>query len=164
MARKVFFSFHFANDFSRTQQVRNIGKLERNSLAMPNRWEEIKKSGDAAIKKWIDDNMAGKSCLIVLVGSQTASRKWVKYEVKKAWEDGRGVLGIHVNKLKDLHGNTSTKGASPFSDVTANGGSLDGIPPLKTPIGANSKETYASIVDNIADWIEDAIELRKQYE
>lgn len=28
MARNVFFSFHFSNDFWRTQQVRNIGALD----------------------------------------------------------------------------------------------------------------------------------------
>lgn len=164
MARKVFFSFHFVNDFSRTQLVRNMGKLEGNSVAAANRWEELKKSGDAAIKKWINDNMAGKTCVVVLVGSQTSSRKWVKYEIKKAWEDGRGVLGIHVNKLKDLNSNTSTRGSSPFSGVTANGISLDGVPPLKIPAGATSKETYETISENISDWIEEAIKLRNQYD
>lgn len=163
MARKVFFSFHFKNDFSRTQQVRNMGKLEGNSLATANRWEEIKQNGDAAVKKWIDDNIVGKSCLVVLVGSQTASRRWVKYEIRKAWEDGKGVLGIHVNKLKDLNGYTSTRGPSPFSGVTVNGGSLNGVPPLKIPAGTTSKEAYASIGNSITDWIEEAIELRSQY-
>jgi hypothetical protein len=95
MARKVFFSFHFKNDFSRTQLVRNIGALDGNTVASANKWEEIKQDGDAAIKKWINTNLSGKSCLVVLVGSNTASRKWVKYEIKKAWEEGKGVLGVH---------------------------------------------------------------------
>ena len=163
MARNVFFSFHFDNDFSRTQLVRNMGKLSGNGVATANKWEEIKQDGDAAIKKWIDRNMTGKTCLVVLVGSATANRKWVKYEIKKAWEDGRGVLGIHINKLKNLDGNTSDKGASPFTNVQVEGGKLASIPPLKTPSGATSKESYGNIEANIEDWIEEAIKIRGEY-
>jgi hypothetical protein len=92
MARKVFYSFHFDNDCVRTSQVRNIGALEGNTPVSSNKWEEVKRGGDAAIKKWIADNMSGRSCIVVLVGSQTASRPWVKYEIKKGWEDGKGIL------------------------------------------------------------------------
>lgn len=167
VARRVFYSFHFKNDFSRTQQVRNMKALEGNSLATPNRWEEIKQSGDNAIKSWINSNMDGKSCLVVLVGSETSLRRWVRYEIRKAWEDKRGVLGIYVHGLKDLNGNTSTKGNSPFSDlkVSEDGSlvTLGSIPPLKNPAGATSKEKYASIQNNIENWIEEAIDLRAQY-
>ena len=69
MARRVFFSFHFGNDFWRTQQTRNINVLEGQALANPNAWEQVKRTGNASIKKWIDDNMFGKSCVVVLVGS-----------------------------------------------------------------------------------------------
>ena len=167
MARKVFFSFHFKNDHSRTQQVRNMNALEGNSAVTANKWAEIQKSGDAAIRKWISDNLSGKSCLVVLVGSDTSSRPWVKYEIKKAWEDGKGVLGIHINGLKDLDGNTSTKGSNPFSNIKVNEDgklvSIGGIPPMKIPSGNTSKEKYASIKDNIESWIEDAIATRKKY-
>jgi hypothetical protein len=167
MARKVFFSFHFANDFARTQQVRNMNILEGNSTVTANNWETIKQSGDAAVKKWIDDNMHGKSCVVVLVGSNTAERKWVKYEIKKAWEAKKGVLAIHVNKLKDLNGNTSVKGANPFDsvEITQDGKlyTIGNAGYIKTPAGTNSKETYATIADNIDSWIEEAIENRKKY-
>ena len=51
MARRVFFSFHFANDFWRTQQVRNINALEGQALCSANDWEEVKRKGDAAIEE-----------------------------------------------------------------------------------------------------------------
>ena len=38
------------------------------------------------IKKWIDDQMAMRSCIVVLIGKTTSSRKWVKYEIEKAYE------------------------------------------------------------------------------
>jgi hypothetical protein len=165
MARKVFFSFHFDEDFWRTQQVRNINALEGNPLATPNAWEEVKRKGDAAIKKWIDDEMAGRTCAIVLVGAQTASRKWVTYEISKAWNDGRGVLGIRINKLLNNNGLQSTPGANPFDTVTFTKTQikLSTVAPLKAPAGVDSKATYATIAANIENWIEEAIKVRADY-
>ncbi|MDR3102141.1 MAG: TIR domain-containing protein [Methanocalculaceae archaeon] len=41
-------------------------------------WENIKRRGEQSIADWIDKNLDECTCLVVLVGSQTASRKWVK--------------------------------------------------------------------------------------
>lgn len=163
MVRKVFFSFHFDNDFWRTHTVRNMGSLDGQTLATPNKWEELKRTSDQAVRDWIATNMKGKSCLVVLNGSDTAGRKWINYEIKKAWEDGRGVVGIHVNKLKHSDGTQSQKGSNPFSNIIANGYSLSGIPKLWIPGGSTSKEAYNSISNNIEDWIEEAIQIRKKY-
>lgn len=162
MARKVFFSFHFSNDFFRTQQVRNMSAFEGQSICTANKWEEIKRTGDAAIEKWINDNLAGKSCLVVLIGSQTADRKWVKKEIEKAWNAGKGVLGVHINKLKNQDGNQGVKGVNPFSGFTyGDGKRMDLVVPVKTPSGSTSKDAYASIKDNLEGWIEEAIQARK---
>ncbi len=88
--RQIFYSFHFDNDVMRVQQVRNMGTLEENKPVSVNEWEQVKKGGDATIEKWIDDNMKYRSCVVVLVGEETANRKWVKHEIKKAWNDGKG--------------------------------------------------------------------------
>lgn len=162
MARRVFFSFHFDNDYWRTQQVRNIGAVEGQSLCTPNAWEEVKRKGDTAIKKWIDDNMHGKSCAVVLVGSQTASRPWVRHEIIKAWNDGKGVLGIRVDKLLDSNSRSSTPGANPFDAISFGntGRKLSSIVQLVTPVGLDSKATYAAIANGIEGWIEDAIAIR----
>ncbi|UAN56213.1 TIR domain-containing protein [Serratia sp. JSRIV004] len=42
-------------------------------LATANEWEEFKRKGDTAIERWIDDSLVGKSCVVVLVGSETAT-------------------------------------------------------------------------------------------
>lgn len=161
MARKVFYSFHFNNDFFRTQQVRNMNSFEGQSFCSANAWEEVKQDGDAAVEKWIDENLKGRSCLVVLVGSQTANRKWVKKEIEKAWGAGKGVLGVRIDKLKHTDGSTGTAGPNPFSQFSLkNGKKLDAIAPLKTPVGSTSKDAYASIRDNLEAWIEEAIEAR----
>lgn len=165
MARKVFFSFHFDNDYWRTQQIRNIGALEGQNLYTPNAWEEVKRKGDAAIEKWIDDNLKGKSCVVVLVGSQTASRPWVIKEIIKGWNEGKAVLGIRVNGLLDSSQQTSTAGSNPFDSVTLKSGTakLSSYAKLMTPSGADSKAVYASIQTNIEAWIEQAIKIRNDY-
>ena len=88
--RQIFYSFHYANDVMRVQQIRNIGMLEDNSPVSPNGWEKIKRSGDREIEKWIDDNMKYRSCVVVLIGTETASRPWVQYEIKKSMGRWKG--------------------------------------------------------------------------
>lgn len=163
MARKVFFSFHFKNDFWRTQTVRNMGSLEGQTLAGANEWEQLKRTSDQAVRDWINRHLRGKSCLVVLNGSETAGRKWITYEIKRAWEDGRGVVGVHVNKLKHSDGSQSRRGSSPFSNITASGHNLSDIAKLWIPNGSTSQDTYRTIAANIGDWIEDAIAIRKKY-
>lgn len=164
MTRRVFFSFHFDNDYWRTQQIRNMGALEGQSLCTPNAWEEVKRKGSAAIEKWIVDNMEGKSCVVVLVGSQTASRPWVQHEIVKAWNDKRGVLGIRVDRLLDRNSQTSAAGANPFDAITFRNSSrkLSAVVPLITPQGNDSKAVYASISNGIEKWIEEAIAIRNR--
>ena len=162
MARRVFFSFHFDNDYWRTQQIRNIRALEGQSLCTANAWEEVKRKGDAAIEKWIADNMQGKSCVVVLVGSQTASRPWIRHEIVKAWNDKRGVVGIRVDGLLDRNSQTSVAGANPFDALTFgnSGRKLSSVVQLITPTGNDSKGVYASISNSIEKWIEKAIAIR----
>ncbi|MCC8145967.1 MAG: TIR domain-containing protein [Bacteroidales bacterium] len=78
MSRKVFTSFHYIPDNWRANQVRNMGKIEGNTICSTNKWEEVTKGGSKGIEKWIDDNMSGKSCIIVCVGETPAGRKWSK--------------------------------------------------------------------------------------
>ena len=100
MARKAFFSFHYDADNWRVSQVRNIHVVEENRVLSSNEWEQVKKGGDTAIQRWIDGEMYGKSCVIVLVGTGTANRKWINYEISRGWNDGKGVVGVRINGLK----------------------------------------------------------------
>lgn len=163
MARRVFFSFHFNNDYWRTQQVRNIGAIEGQPVCTPNAWEEIKRKGNAAIEKWIDDNLTGKSCVVVLVGSETANRPWVRREIVKGWDAGKGVVGIRINKLLDSSSNSSLAGDNPFDKIGygKTGRQLSSVVKLIDPPGFDSKAVYASIASGIDGWIEDAIARRK---
>ena len=72
--RQIFYSFHYANDSWRASQVRNIGVVDGSNPASDNDWEEVKRGGDDAIRKWISGQMKYRSCTVVLVGSHTANR------------------------------------------------------------------------------------------
>jgi hypothetical protein len=119
VARKVFFSFHYGRDISRANVVRNSWLTKDKGTAGfidASLWEEAKAKGDAAIKKLIDDQMIGTTVTAVLIGSETAQRTYVKYEIAKSLERGNGLLGIYIHNIKDLNGNTASKGTNPLAD------------------------------------------------
>lgn len=158
--RQIFYSFHYEKDVWRVQQIRNMGVIDGNTLVLPNEWEEVKKRGDNAIKKWIDDAMQYRSCLVVLIGEETASRKWVQYEIEKAWELRKGVVGIYIHNLRDSDGEQSPKGNNPFELFELSGKKFSNIVKCYNPSPTN---TFNDIKENIQDWIEEAIEIREKY-
>ncbi|HEX8381800.1 MAG TPA: TIR domain-containing protein [Sphingomonas sp.] len=158
MATKTFLSFHYKPDNWRVQKVKQMGAIEEQPLLTSNEWEEIKKEGDDAIKKWIEKNLKGKDCLIVLVGEKTASRRWVKYEIKEAWKKGLGVLAIHIHNLTDKDDNQAKKGENPFTGLTVDGESVTGK--VYDPPQTVSANVYNHIRDNLADWTKAAIKAR----
>lgn len=157
--RQVFYSFHFDNDVMRVQQIRNIGALEENKPVAANEWEQVKRGGDAAIERWINDNMKYRSCVVVLVGSKTAERKWVQYEINKGWSERKGIVGINIHNLKCPRNGISMQGANPFHQITVNGRPMSSIVKCYNPV---SFDAYGDIQRNIEKWIEEAIDIRNQ--
>ncbi|CAN7700964.1 TIR domain-containing protein [Mesorhizobium sp. LjRoot246] len=160
MTRKTFLSFHYKNDHWRVSQVKQMGVIEEQPLLSANKWEEVENKGEAAIKEWINDHLKGKSCLIVLIGAKTAGRKWVKYEIQQAWDAGKGVLGVYVHNLKDSDSKQSEKGANPFDTFKVGQEPMTKYAKTYDPPYSTSTNVYDYIKENLADWVEKAIELR----
>ena len=162
MARRVFYGFHYKPDNWRASQVRNMGVVDGNRPCSDNDWETITKGGDEKIKKWIAEQMDGKSCAVVLIGSNTAGRKWINHEIIKAWDDNKGVVGVYVHHLKDSDEKQSTKGSNPFASIKYgdSGKMLSSIVKAYDPPQSMSTSAYKHIKDNLADWVEEAIEIR----
>lgn len=162
MASRVFYSFHYKPDVMRVSQVRNIGALEANRPATDNDWETVKSGKDSAIKRWIADQMKGRSCTVVLVGQNTADRKWINHEIIRSWDEGMGVVGIHIYGLKNTDGYISKKGNNPFDYIGYGntGKKLSTIVKCYNPIGTNSKERYAWIAKHLENAVEEAIKIR----
>jgi len=160
--RQVFYSFHYKLDCWRASTVRSIGAIEGNKPVPDNDWEKITGGGDPAIRKWIKEQMKYRSCTVVLVGNQTANRKWINYEIVESWDAGMGVVGIHIYGLKNQDEYVSEQGDNPFDYIThgVSGKKLSEIVKCYNPAGTNSKEKYDWISKYLSDAVEEAIKIR----
>lgn len=142
-----------------------MGVIEGNQPARDNDWEAITRGGLKAVQNWIDGQLKGKSCTVVLVGENTAGRKWIDYEIEKSWNDRKGVVGIHIYNLKDRNGRQSGMGKDPFETFTIHNGKkrLSNIVKCYYVDNSDSKVVYNTIHTNIATWIEEAIKIRNEY-
>ena len=164
MARRCFYSFHYETDKWRASTVRQIGAIEGNQPARDNDWESIVKGAnhDERIKRWINEQMQGRTCTIVLVGEHTANRKWINYEISKSWNDGLGVVGIRIHGLLNKGGYISNIGKNPFDHLIFETCKkpLSSLVKCYNPGGNTSKERYAWIVQNLSNAVDEAIRIR----
>ena len=107
--RQVFFSFRFLYDAWRVSQIRNMGKISDDSTFSDNDWETVRSNSPDVIKKWIENQMKMRSCVVVLIGEYTQGRKWINYEIEQAWKAGKGIVGIYIHGLKDEAGGRGWK-------------------------------------------------------
>jgi MTH538 TIR-like domain (DUF1863). len=116
MARRVFFSFHYQRDIWRVNQIRNSHVVEGCAAAGfqdASLWEEAKRRGDQAVRALIDRGLVGTSITAVLIGAETASRRFVDYEIRKSVERGNGLLGIRIHMIPDRFGHADWAGSIP---------------------------------------------------
>ena len=105
--RRVFFSFHYARDAWSVGQIRNSWIGNPHHAAQPildkAQWEQVMRQGDRAIQNWIDRQMSGTSVTAVLIGPETLSRPWVRYEIERSLANGKGLLGITMEDMKQAN-------------------------------------------------------------
>lgn len=160
MARKTFFSFHYERDVWRAGQVRNCDMIpteDEYGFVDSVDWESIKRQGDDAVKRWINAQLLNTSVTVVLIGSETAERPWVRYEIVESWNRGNGILGVWIHNIKDQNRATDIPGSNPFAQ-------------FKLPDNAllsSVCQTHDWVVNdgrnNLGKWIEDAFSLRGEY-
>ena len=159
MARRVFFSFHYEKDIYRAMVVRKgwvTQGTEKAGFIDKADFEKLKLKGDKAVKAWIDKQLIGTSTTVVLIGSETLNREYVRYEIGKSIEKGNAIIGVKIHnivnavtKTKSSPGNlhtaigrwSDTKKTIYFDEIA------DGIYDYKRDDGYN----------NLGDWIEDAL-------
>lgn len=114
--RHVFFSFHYKEDVWRASNVRKSGQFDARAAAGwsdASLWEETKKKGHAAVRRLIDGGLEGTSVTAVLIGTHTADRQWVAYEIEQSVKRGNGLLGVRIHNMKDQHEQKSVRGSVP---------------------------------------------------
>ena len=157
MARRVFFSFHFDRDIRRVVQIRNswVVRAERETQTFVDKaeWESIKRTGNAAIEEWIEDQLAGTSVTVVMVGKETFDREWVRHEIKRSYQLKKGLLPIYIHNVRDPQKGIDARGKNPLDYWTIE---QNGRP---VPI-SNYYQSYDWVDDggyaNFSSWIDAA--------
>ncbi len=158
MVRKVFFSFHYERDAQRAAVVRNhavtkehdedAGYLDKAA------WESLERQGTAAVQKWISEQLKGTSVTVVLIGPETSSRAWVRYEIVQSYAKGNGLVGIALHNIPDFGRNRDTPGNTNFGVIGKDKAGKD-------VMFSSVAKTYDWMDDhgyiNFSTWIEDAI-------
>lgn len=168
MARVVFFSFDY-DDVWRVNQVRNSGRFigeQRSGFRDKAEYEQVKRTGDAAIRNWIRRQMQGCSVTCVLIGQNTHKSKWVHFEIEESISNGMGLLGVYIHKLKD-RSNSAVGLWAPPNPLDDHKMPVDGI--LSTVFHDKASDQFAtytweptgSLLDvftknDLGAWVEDA--------
>lgn len=116
--RYTFFSFCYDDVLSfRANVVRNsyVVKDKGNIFIDGSIWEDAKTKSPIKIKELIDNSgIKNTSVTAVLIGDHSADRRWINYEIFKSFEQGNGILGIRINRIKDKRGHITRKGQNPL--------------------------------------------------
>lgn len=117
MARKTFFSFHYKPDVQRAQVVRKSQFFKdhgESGFYDASAFEKTKNEDPDALKRFLRKEMQGTSVVCVLVGAETASRRWVRFEILQALFDARGLMGIRIHLIANFDKETAEPGDNPF--------------------------------------------------
>ncbi|WAT17939.1 TIR domain-containing protein [Aurantiacibacter sp. MUD11] len=156
MARRVFFSFHYARDVRRIQQVRQSWVVRPGGEAQPfydaAEFEQAKRRA-GGIEAWIEEQLKGTSVTVVLYGAETHLREWVGYEIKRSHELGKGMLAIDIHSIRDPQHGADVAGPNPLSNwhITAGGRRT-----YLNEIYANYDWVRDNGYQNMPQWIEQA--------
>lgn len=119
--RRTFFSFHYQQDVSRAQVVRNswVTKEDREEAGFfdGSVFESKKRAGEETLKAFLTDALKGTTVTCVLIGNQTAFRPWVRYELVRSFHRGNGLLGIYIHNVRNLDKQTTAAGPNPFEQL-----------------------------------------------
>ncbi len=157
MPRKVFFSFHYERDVRRVVQVRNSWVVRPEGEAQPfyDKAEfEKAKARVGGIEKWIEEQLRGTSCTVVLFGAETHLREWVRYEIKRSYQLKKGMLAIDIHNVRDPQSGTDVQGVNPLSKWHIE---TNGLKTYLSDIYANYDWVRDNGYANLPRWIEDAV-------
>lgn len=124
MARRTFFSFHYKPDATRAWVVRNSwvakvaqGEREDAGFFDSSVFEAAQRTSDDALKSFLSKGLKNTSVTCVLVGTETALRRWVRYEIFRSFICGNGIFAVRIHTIADLRKMLATKGPNPFDNV-----------------------------------------------
>lgn len=109
MAVHNVFISHYSGDVERLRRLKDrlkaAGCKVRNSSAEEDKEGGLvrngKKVADATIARYLKARVNWAGTFIVIIGEHTHERPWVNYEIKKAAEMGKQIIGIYDHGCQD---------------------------------------------------------------
>jgi hypothetical protein len=98
MARRVYFAFDYLDVFA-VNQIRRSGEFVDVAVAGftdASQWEKLKQKDDKVIARAIDKALMNTGVTVACIGSRTASRRWVTYELAASVARGNGLVGVYL--------------------------------------------------------------------
>ena len=122
MARRTFFSFHYKPDVWRAWNVRNswvVTPTEQDDRGFfdSSVFEAAKKESDDSLKRFLREGLENTSVTCVLAGTDTWTRRWVRYEIARSILKGNGLLTVFIHGVKNSDQKTAQKGAGPLAQM-----------------------------------------------
>jgi MTH538 TIR-like domain (DUF1863) len=122
MPRRTFFSFHYKPDVWRAWNVRNSWVVrpedqEGQGFFDSSVFEASQRTNDDTLKTFLRDGLKGTSVTCVLSGTDTWSRRWVRYEIARSIVKGNGLLTVDINGIENANKETSKKGSDPLAQM-----------------------------------------------
>lgn len=124
MARRTFFSFNYKPDVTRAWVVRNSwvtkvtqGEREDAGFFDSSVFEAAQRDSDDALKRFLREGLRNTTVTCVLVGADTALRRWVRYEIFRSFVRGNGLLAVRIHTIAGFNKMLAAKGPNPFASV-----------------------------------------------
>jgi hypothetical protein len=156
MARRAFFSFHYERDIWRANVVRNswMTHPDRETAGFWDNslWESVKNKPEV-IRRMIDEAIERSSATVVLIGRDTHTRRFVRKEIERTIDMGKGLLGVYINRIPNQFSEQDPAGQSPFDNFQVR---VDGrMQPLHDVVPTylwDANDGY----NNLGRWVDEA--------
>jgi hypothetical protein len=126
MARHTFFTFHYNNDVMRAQVIKNAWVTQNrvdSGFFDKSAFERAKIENPDNLRRFLTGKLDGTSVTCACVGAQTFARPWVRYEILRSVQLGKGLLGVRLDRVKCAQqvrqgfSGYEKSGASPFDHL-----------------------------------------------
>jgi hypothetical protein len=103
--KKNIFISHYGKDDEHVQslkaRLKGSGYDVRNFSVDSTNHKDGRKPTDQVIKRLLRMRISWSSTFICLIGPKTHTRAWVDYEIKKAVEQGKRIIGVYTHGSKE---------------------------------------------------------------
>jgi Thoeris protein ThsB, TIR-like domain len=119
MHQSVFFCFDYQDALDLRAAIINtrwLSDSQRSSEGFfdQSEWAQAVSDGDDAVKELLDSSLIKTTVTLVLIGTDTYSKRWVRYVICKSLSMGKRVIGININKIQLANIEIKEYGMNPF--------------------------------------------------